>query len=101
VPLFRLALGENQGLLVARLYVPGTLAWESARVNIDGRLYSASVRDGYIGIAQKALNWPQRLTDRTTNSLAHSNGSMCPSLRPVGGLAEHSAETIDNPGRKP
>lgn len=41
----------NNGLLVARLYVPGTLAWENAQINIDGRLYGSNVRDGYVGIA--------------------------------------------------
>ena len=41
----------NSGLLVARLYVPGTLAWENAQINIDGKLYGSNVRDGYVGIA--------------------------------------------------
>lgn len=37
--------------MVARLYVPGTIAWENARVNIDGKFYPASLREGYVAVA--------------------------------------------------
>ncbi len=53
VPDIPARLYDDKGLLVARLYVPGTLAWENAQVNIDGTLYNSSVRDGYVGIALK------------------------------------------------
>lgn len=50
IPDLPATLGE-QGLMVARLYVPGTLAWENARINIDGKLYPASLREGYVAVA--------------------------------------------------
>ncbi len=41
----------GKGLLVARLYVPGSSAWNNARINIDGKLYGSNLRDGYVAIA--------------------------------------------------
>lgn len=42
---------NDKGLLVARLYVPGSSLWENAQINIDGKLSSANLRDGYVAIA--------------------------------------------------
>ncbi|MFL6624192.1 MAG: hypothetical protein ACJ8J7_06215 [Sulfurifustaceae bacterium] len=53
IPDLPATLGD-QGLMVARLYVPGTLAWENARINIDGKLYPASLREGYVAVALDA-----------------------------------------------
>ena len=44
-------LYDDKGLLVARLYVPGTATWENAQININGRLHGSNIRDGYVGIA--------------------------------------------------
>src|SRR5712692_4798404 len=50
IPELPSSLGED-GLLVARLYVPGSAAWQNGSINIDGKLYGANLRDGYIAIA--------------------------------------------------
>jgi hypothetical protein len=50
IPELPSTLGED-GLLVARLYVPGSAAWQNASINIDGKLHGANLRDGYIAIA--------------------------------------------------
>ena len=41
----------DKGLLVARLYVPGSSLWDNAQINIDGKLSGANLRDGYVAIA--------------------------------------------------
>ena len=43
------AIGDK-GLLVARLYILGMQSMENASVNIDGRVRSSALRDGYIAI---------------------------------------------------
>ena len=50
VPELPAELGEK-GLLVARLYVPGSTIWRNAQINIDGKLHGANLRDGYVAIA--------------------------------------------------
>lgn len=41
----------EQGLVVARLYMPGSASWDNAKVDIDGKLHSSGLRDGFIAIA--------------------------------------------------
>jgi hypothetical protein len=41
----------EQGLLVARLYMPGSASWDNAKVEIDGKLHPSGLRDGFIAIA--------------------------------------------------
>jgi hypothetical protein len=50
VPALPSSLGLD-GLMVARVYIPGSTFWQNAQVDIDGRPYNASLRDGYIAIA--------------------------------------------------
>lgn len=40
-------LGEN-GLLVGKIYMPGSYRWGNSQVTIDGRVHNASLRDGYL-----------------------------------------------------
>jgi hypothetical protein len=40
-----------EGILVARMYMPGSASWDNAQVNIDGKLRASGMRDGFIAIA--------------------------------------------------
>jgi hypothetical protein len=40
-------LGEN-GLLVSKIYMPGSYRWGNSQVTIDGQIHNASMRDGYL-----------------------------------------------------
>lgn len=50
VPQLPTALGPGEGLLVARLYVPGLDALDNAQIDVDGSLRSSAMRDGYVAI---------------------------------------------------
>lgn len=41
---------EGDGLLVGEIYMPGSFRWDSSQVTINGRIYNASLRDGYLAI---------------------------------------------------
>jgi hypothetical protein len=41
---------NEDGILVARAYMPGNRIWKNAQVSIDGYLRDASLRDGYLAI---------------------------------------------------
>ena len=54
IPELPKALDPEEGLLVARLYVPGLSALENASIDVDGSLRASAMSDGYIAIPLRA-----------------------------------------------
>jgi len=50
VPELPESLGEN-GLLVGKVYMPGSFRWGNSQVTINGRIHNASLRDGYLALS--------------------------------------------------
>lgn len=50
VPELPETLGEN-GLLVGKVYMPGSHRWGNSQVTINGRVHNASLRDGYLALS--------------------------------------------------
>lgn len=48
----KLVMGD--GLLVARMYMPGAAGWSNAEIRINGRMYRASLRDGFLAMSLPA-----------------------------------------------
>jgi hypothetical protein len=53
---------NEEGILVARVYMPGNQVWQNSRVTIDGHTWNMSLRDGYLAV-------PLRPGSHTLNSL--------------------------------
>ena len=54
IPQLPKALDPEEGLLVARLYVPGLQGLENASIDVDGSLRNSAMSDGYIAIPLQA-----------------------------------------------
>jgi hypothetical protein len=77
VPELPETLGEN-GLLVGKIYMPGSYRWGNSQVTIDGQIHNASLRDGYLALSLapgehtlqnlRTQGWNEKVSRETSTS---------------------------------
>lgn len=69
---------DGDGLLVGKIYMPGSYRWNNSQVIINGKTYSTSLRDGYLAIklspgeytlqSLRTTGWNEKVSQRIDES---------------------------------
>lgn len=69
---------DGDGLLVGKIYMPGSYRWNDSQITINGRVHNASLRDGYLAMRLspgeytiqnlRAHGWNEKVSQRAQES---------------------------------